>query len=247
LEVRPLSVVVDPGRLAEMMAQSAVFTKEIVYLFEKQLEEGGSILLNKTDLLSAEEIHRLQSVLRSKFGSAPVLQLSALTGSGLAEWLNYIMSAEAANFPVLDIDYDIYAEGEAQLGWLNASISLNGPMSDVGTVCSSIIEGMLKSFRSLKAETAHLKLWAQDLKNSLKISAVHNEGSYRVDHSSSPQWQSDSVTIWINARVNIGSEQLRAIFSDTMRGLTETSTLSVSVDRMDCFAPSRPIPTYRMA
>ncbi|WP_169082454.1 GTP-binding protein [Paenibacillus sp. PL91] len=246
LEVRPLSVVVDPGRLAAMMSQSAAFTKEIVYLFQKQLEDAGCILLNKTDLLSADEIDGLKSGLRSNFESAHLLQLSALTGSGLSDWLHYMKHAESVILPVLDIDYDIYAEGEAQLGWLNASIALNGPMFDVGKVCSSIIEGMLISFRSLKAETAHLKLWAQDAKHSLKISAVHNQDSYTADHTTSLQWRSDAVTIWVNARVNIGSEQLREIFTGTMRGLRETSALTVSVERMDCFAPSRPVPSYRM-
>jgi Ni2+-binding GTPase involved in maturation of urease and hydrogenase len=247
LEIRPLSVVVDPGRLKEMMSQTTAFTKEIAYLFEKQLEEAGAILLNKTDLLSIVEIDRLRIGLQTKFDSAHLLHLSALTGRGLSDWLDYIMSSESVNLPVLDIDYDIYAEGEAQLGWLNASITLNGPIPDVGKVCISIIEVMLQSFRSLEAETAHLKLWAQDLVNSLKMSAVHNQASYRTDHLTSAQWQTDSLTIWVNARVNIGSEQLREIFFDTMRDLRETSKLSILVERMDCFAPNRPVPTYRMA
>ena len=50
--------------------------------------------------------------------------MSAKTGQGF-EALTELLDQEGGfGRKILDIDYDIYAEGEAELGWLNSSVHL---------------------------------------------------------------------------------------------------------------------------
>ena len=52
--------------------------------------------------------------------------MSARTGQGLDAWIDVLTRDEGAADADLDIDYAIYAEGEALLGWLNATLRLAG-------------------------------------------------------------------------------------------------------------------------
>jgi G3E family GTPase len=247
LDIRPLTTVVDPDRLSDFLSGASPFTEEIQYLFRKQLEEAQYVLLNKSDLLRKDDIDSLLDGMRDDFRAIETLAVSALNGAGLKEWLDVILSApEPAKLHVLDIDYDIYAEGEAQLGWLNASLTARGEMKDVGQLCESFTESMLDGLKRAAAETAHLKLWAQDSDHSLKISAVRNQVAYSLDHVTTPSWSSNAVTIWVNARVNIGPAELSDIFHSAQQFIVRKYNLEVQTERVDCFSPSRPVPTYRI-
>lgn len=246
LDIRPLSVVVDPERWSDVLSQTTSFTDEILYLFRKQLEEAQCILLNKSDLWSTAHVEEFTSQLTDDFGAIPVFAISAANGDGVDEWINYITGANPSSLPLLDIDYDKYAAGEAQLGWLNASCAINGPIGDVGALCTSFMERLLNECKNAEADIAHLKVWGQDGKNTIKLSTVRN-GSYMLDHMTSTDWLTDHFIMWINARVHIDSAQLSDIILRALRSLEEDYAIVITIDQMDSFSPSRPIPTYRMA
>jgi len=113
------------------------------------------IVLNKTDLLEPGKLAELVTMLGESFPGAAVRCISALTGQGVEEWLdavhagsvgpagvvNAVGAVGSVGTKLLDIDYDIYAEGEAVLGWLNASVRLStagpGPGPRTATAASS--------------------------------------------------------------------------------------------------------------
>src|SRR6478672_5188657 len=63
--VAPLSVLVDPIRAERILGLETgkAFTKKVVYVYEKQLEEAEIIVVNKSDLLSPERMQRLAAAL----------------------------------------------------------------------------------------------------------------------------------------------------------------------------------------
>ena len=69
-EVAPFSVLIDVKqvrvlarlRKAAEPAESARFPDNVLYIYEKQLEEADLIVLNKADLLSAERVGRVEGV-----------------------------------------------------------------------------------------------------------------------------------------------------------------------------------------
>ena len=55
-----------------------------------------------------------------------IFTVSVKTGNGLDAWLDEVKMRSDAGKRIAEVDYDVYAEGEAVLGWLNATITLRG-------------------------------------------------------------------------------------------------------------------------
>ena len=125
--IAPLSVLVDSVRAARIfdLAEGGQFSEKVTYIYRKQLEEADFIVINKTDLLSADKLTALTNTLRIEYPKAEVLHVSARSGEGLREWFERIIDAELIARNVMEVDYEVYAEGEALLGWLNATVQLN--------------------------------------------------------------------------------------------------------------------------
>src|SRR5439155_11283927 len=81
LEVFPLTVLLDPARLREALGfgSSRKFPDSVYYIFCKQLEEADAIVINKADLVSAQDLGSLQALVKRHFSSRPVLAISART------------------------------------------------------------------------------------------------------------------------------------------------------------------------
>lgn len=249
LLVKPLTTVIDPSRLEEAMQEASVMlSPEVGYIFRKQLEEASCLLLNKTDQLLPAHVDELTSMLRLEFSTARVGTASAAEGIGVAAWLDYMLSEEASAEAALslDIDYDVYAEGEAQLGWLNTSFTWQGDITDAVELCRSFMDRLAAGFTGAGAEIAHLKLWAQDSRHRLKISQVQSAGAARVDEVSCDSWRTDRITVWLNARIQMDDMRLKEHFTMTHEQLSSDLRLASSLHELECFAPARPVPTYRI-
>ncbi len=165
LSIYPLSVVVDPFRLRESLLGNSSFTSEILYLYRKQLEEAQVIVLNKIDLISRLEVKQFETELMDLY-NAKLITVSALNDSGIDDWLNNILHFDVTQSNIhqiaeTEIDYDIYAQGEAQLGWCNGLFLVTGQIRNVPNFCQSLMNQLLDRFKIEVAEVAHLKLWPE--------------------------------------------------------------------------------------
>ena len=67
LDVLPLSVLVEPGRLKDFMEDNTnAFSEGVYYIMDKQMEEADFIVLNKVDTLDTGEKEKLVSFLNEK-------------------------------------------------------------------------------------------------------------------------------------------------------------------------------------
>ena len=96
-DLAPLSVLVDVNQvrvLARLRAaeeQTAErFPDDVLYIYEKQLEEADLIVLNKADRLAEGELAELRASLAARFPGQPLLAMSALTGEGVDAWLEFV-------------------------------------------------------------------------------------------------------------------------------------------------------------
>ena len=104
----PFTVLVDPERARQLLQPGA--DVHFSYLFRNQLDEADLVCFSKADLCA--EFPELPGIIAHR--------LSARTGEGVNEWLDYVLAGEGtAGGRLLDIDYSKYAEAEAALGWLN--------------------------------------------------------------------------------------------------------------------------------
>ena len=99
-----------------------------------------------------------------QFPGTPVLRVSAKTGQGFDALAAAARPAGGFGRKILDIDYDTYAEGEAELGWLNATARLSAEKPfDLDALLTAILgRARDASAARLGGEVAHLKLIGMD-------------------------------------------------------------------------------------
>lgn len=159
LLVSPLTVLADPVRLADILnGGNAGLHPSAAYIFKKQLEEGDIILIGKTDLLTADELTLLKEKTKISYPGVEIKTISVVTGEGLEEWLNEVLSRSDAGKHLTEVDYDVYAEGEAVLGWLNSTIELSGNSVDWDVFAWNLLSDFSKQFDGQSASVGHVKL-----------------------------------------------------------------------------------------
>ncbi len=250
-QVAPFSVLVDTRQMRklEKMRQSldwpgpARLPDSVLYIYEKQLEEADLIVLNKSDAVSPEELAELDAALAERFPQVPHRTMSALAGDGVEGWLDHVLQDAPAGQRIAEVDYDLYAEGEAVLGWLNASIGLRrtGP-GDWRAFALDLIGRIQRELQARRAEIAHLKLQVAAGAGQLAANLTASDGEPSVRGSIAPD--AAEARLLVNARVNIGPEDLQSV---VLRCLEEAAGqgLAVSVERLTSFSPARPQPVHR--
>ena len=160
MAVAPLTVLADPARLGGILdGGTAGLHPSAAYIFRKQHEEADIVAISKADLLTVAERAELKARLARACPAATVCALSAKTGEGLDEWLDEVLNGSGAGRHLAEVDYDVYAEGEAVLGWLNATVRLSGREGvDWAKVCRSVLAGLQADLRELNAAGQNLRL-----------------------------------------------------------------------------------------
>ncbi|MGI8745234.1 MAG: GTP-binding protein [Bryobacteraceae bacterium] len=166
----PYSVLVDQRRAHEM---------DFSFLFQKQIDEADLICFTKADLYSETWGRSLTCPVESaRTGRkpAPHCYLSPLTGQGVAEWLDEVLSGEMQpGGKILDIDYERYAKAEAALAWLNCRViaKLKKPLSP-SMVVGPLLEDLDRALTEEGFQIAHLKLMDDSPSGYLKASVTRN-------------------------------------------------------------------------
>jgi G3E family GTPase len=236
--IAPFTVLVDPLR------DEARFEANVQYLYNQQLAEADLILLNKCDLLTADEIQDELSVLRAEYPQAQVLAVSSRTGEGVETWLDLVLSEESSGHHILDVDYSLYAEAEAALGWLNAQGSVQpetGPLQWAETLLREIE----KSCSSQDIRIAHVKLHLQIGDTGHKAS-ITQTGSSIVWNTPPPNQPTSNLNFILNARVNASPSSLEQIVRDAITTATPSKVNRIQLHHFECFSPRPPEPTYHI-
>jgi G3E family GTPase len=250
-QLSPFSVLVDGNqvrvldRLRSTFAQdaSARFPDNVLYIYEKQLEEADLIVLNKTDLLSPAELADLKGSLARRFPETPLLSMSAASGEGVDAWLDFLGEGRPVGGKIAEVDYDTYAAGEAALGWLNASVRLRarGPL-DWKALAGSLLETIRDELRGQSAQIAHLKVYLTASGGRLVGNLTGNDAPLSLRGQIDGR-ETDAVLL-VNARVHVRPDALREIVEKAIEATTRDRA-TATVTALRSFFPGRPQPTYR--
>jgi len=242
LLISPLSVLADPLRLNDILnGGTAGLHLSAAYIFRKQLEESDMILISKSDLISAEELSMLKEKVGIHFPNAEVMTVSSLSGDGLDEWLHKVMNRTDAGKRLIEVDYDVYAEGEAVLAWLNSTIELSGIAVDWDDFANKLMQSLSAQFDSMKASVGHVKILFESGENYriANLTGLNNTLNFRGSAGIS-----NKVRLTLNARVEMHPETLEEIVRKTLDTVKGPS-ISKEIVPLRCLSPGRPAPTFR--
>ncbi len=257
--IAPYSVLVDPVRAERVLGlePGAAFSPKVVYIYEKQLEEAEIIVVNKLDTLDPARRERLTAALETRFPRADVIALSARTGDGFAAWADKLRASDLGTAPAMDVDYDTYADGEALLGWLNATVTLtaadapiHGAADDAGrggefdgnAYLMALAERLRDGLASRGEEIAHLKMTlSSDTGSDLAVvNLTRTDAAPEAAHTLAEPLASGELVL--NLRAEADPAELRVLVETALAAAAPATAV---LDHIEAFRPGRPVPTHR--
>lgn len=250
--VAPLSVLVDPIRAQRIfgLVEGGKFSEKVLYIYRKQLEEADLIVINKHELLDDTALAKLKAKLSAEFPKAEILTVSARIGAGLDDWFARIATAEQPNGETMAVDYEVYADGEALLGWLNCTMALDASTTfDGNALLQSLARRMQEFLNASRAEVAHLKMTLspnEGLGDIAVINVVRNDFVPELSMELPDEIRSGQLIV--NCRAEAAPETLLAAVHHAMKETgPQFPGLVLKLDHSEHFRPGKPQPTHRIA
>ncbi len=248
-EIAPFGVLLKPSHGQKILGLSkggkSGFSPQAEYIFIKQLEEAQYVMIGRADQLRPEEIDELREAVRIRCGELPVISVSPLTGEGLEAVVGCIETCEGDR-TVLEIDYDIYAAGEAELGWVNLTShwQVQGEV-DLDHIAVELVARCRGLLAATDGEVAHLKCVVSAHGTQAVANLVSSSGE--IDRALKAERSVEGpIQVIVNARVAIDPEQLTTVCREA---ISEVSTkVGAGAEEITCHSlrPGRPVPKYRM-
>ncbi len=246
--VAPYAVLFKPSHGLKILRNQpdSGFSPKAAYIFRKQLEEADAIVINRIDELKPAEIEELAALVAGQYPGVPVLRLSAKTGQGFEALVQLLDQQGRFGQRILDIDYDVYAEGEAELGWLNSSVSVKAtkPFA-LDPLLMDTVTSLQKAVAGEGAEVAHLK--AIGLADGLFGVANLVSSTTRPELSLPSGTQATEADVIVNARVAIDPAVLQSHVLKVLNAVGQSRGATVQEHKTQSFRPGRPMPTHRYA
>ncbi|MFO0902791.1 MAG: GTP-binding protein [Pirellulales bacterium] len=249
LDVAPYGVILKPShglRILRPRPQMRTgFSPQAEYIFRKQIEEADFVVINRVDELSAADVHDLAAALEREYPGRPILRMSAKTGEGFEGLCEFLDQRGEFGRRVIELDYDAYAIGEAELGWLNAQlhVAAAAPFSLDEFLCE-LIRDLQSRLEPLGAETAHLKaigLWEG------AYGVANLVSSFTAPELSVPSAaRTREAQVVVNARVAMDPADLERLVRDSTALIAARYAGESTIAALQSFRPGRPVPTHRL-
>ena len=248
LSIAPYAVLFKPshGRKILTQAADAGFSPKAAYIFQKQLEEADAIVLNRLDELTPPQAEELSGLISRQYPGVPLLRVSAKTGDGFAALTELLDQDGAFGRRILDIDYDTYAEGEAELGWLNSSVRLTARQAfSLDDLLTELLGELGRATRQAGGEVAHLKIIGLTDGTYAVANLVSNSSSVELSLPSGARV--DEADLIVNARVAIDPDWLQERVVAAIESACRSRGAAAEFRQSQCLRPGRPTPTHRYA
>ena len=246
--VAPYAVLFKPSHGLRILQGQAAggFSPKAAYIFRKQLEEADAVVINRIDELPPTDVELISGLVREQFPGVPVLAMSAKSGDGF-EALTELLDQEGAfGRRILDIDYDTYAEGEAELGWLNSTATLRSEGAfSLDDFLMRLITGLGSELEKVGGEVAHLKVIGMTTGGFGVANLVHTGGTPQLSlasHQTVPE-----AELVVNARVAVDPTELEEMVRAKANELGTELGVSPDFRQSQSLRPGRPTPTHRYA
>lgn len=242
IKIHPLNVLADLDKIQSVVCGEDLGIHESsLYIFKKQLEEADYIVINKTETLSQDQKEVLNTDVKNYFSKEKVYLISALMEEGIDQWLDEMVDDKDVGVHMADVDYDIYAEGEAVLGWLNATLSLHGKETNWGSYLKQLMGQLEEYFINRGMAVGHVKAL---LKKDKEIQIANITGNNHTLKIKGEDIIADKAVMTLNARVESTPQQLEALIRQAISDHCPVGG-KITIEELNCLQPGRPEPTHR--
>lgn len=221
------------------------FSDDVVYLFDKQIEEAGMLIVNKRDLLTPDDLEELGALVAAHFAGKSVRFQNSLDATGVKGWVEDLEAGRAAPpAEVLDIDYQRYGAGEAMLAWVDETLDFTVPEGTGRRVLVALIRAILARIRSGGLPVGHLKFMVSADNVSAKLSFPTLDAPGWEDQV--PELPGTRITVLLNARVEAAAAALEELVAAAVAETAERMDVTYEATNVSYFHPGFPNPTYRL-
>lgn len=241
-----LSVFVDSQLLhLYLTGEELPFSENVLYIFKKQIEEGQILVLNKIDLLSQPEIDQLIALTNLSFPVKTIRVQNSLNQDDVLDWYELISkSTNISDLKPIQMDYEKYGQGEAELAWFDQEIQLSNRERNIFPSIIDLIRSIQKKLSDEKITIGHLKFIIRTPETELKVSipTIEQHGW----ESELLHRQSEDATVLINARAQITPIRLENLIHQATNSISHLPNVVVKLSPPDSFQPGFPHPTHRL-
>jgi Ni2+-binding GTPase involved in maturation of urease and hydrogenase len=239
-----ISVFADAFLLMALMEGKAGFINDNVrYIYKKQMEEADILVLNKADCLSPAELDILEATISMEFPGKIMLRQNSINQDDIETWLKKIEDFNLiAPRNSLRIDYDLYADGEAQLAWLDYYFSILSDRPDAVNIGFAIAEEINSAICRKKMVIGHLKFIIETGDWNYKLSFTTTGKDQNVDHDAP---DSNKCGVLMNARVQTDPSTLKQLVDQELVKIAGQYKCIIVPGRSSSFTPGYPVPEHR--
>jgi hypothetical protein len=172
--------------------------------------------------------------------------MSAKTGQGFEKLVEVIDQDGPFGAKILDIDYDVYAEGEAELGWLNVNFEVEASVPfSLDSFLLSATERLQHVLQGHRAEIAHLKIIGLGEQGFAVANLVSSRS--KAELSMASQCDTRRAEIVVNARVAVDPQWLDEEVEIVVGAIAAERDAVARRNGGRSLRPGRPTPTHRYA
>lgn len=249
--VGPVSVLVDPIRAARVfgLEKGGSFSEKVLYIYLKQIEEADLVVISKCDLMTEAQLEALRAAIVAKFPGKEILFASPRAGTNLDEWFARISKEQQPAGKAMPVDYQVYADGEALLGWLNCTVQLAAKKAfDSDSFLKWLAGEVQKRLQAQKAEVAHLKMTlSADACLPGEIAVVNLvRNDFVPELSVRLEGPVTGGQLIVNLRAEAAPDILGTVIREALLTAAKAfPTLKATLDHLEHFRPGKPTPTHR--
>ena len=230
----PFTVVTEPRRAALLRDGDR---GDLTVILRAQLMEADLIVLNKCDLIGADEAEALAAYLAGAFPEARILRVSAVTGEGLDALADALYGGTASlRHPAIDYGGAALqgAMGKLSEFYLQYRAEVCCDDFDGTAYLTDLAVRAREGFRAAGAEIPHLKLLAWTPEGD--FGKVDLLGAALAPEITRPfAGRCTDVAVVLNASAVCPAKALDRILSEAAEAVSKDYQLELMIFRRDCF------------
>ena len=194
----------------KLMGLPMPFADGVNYIFEKQIEEGNFLVINKIDLLKGSEVNELAHLAAERFPDKRIRLQNTLNAESVAGWVERLagydltLPSQLNNFDNLR-----FKAAKAALTWQEESFTLHVTPGQGQAVVRRILQTIINALQMATAPIGHLKIIVQDNHTHAKLSFPTLSQPNWEAHI--PNFSGEKLHILLNARVQLPADDLRTL------------------------------------